>query len=349
MTKLSTVCFQIATSNIQRLETSRAHQQAAMARLESQVRSLEVSVATMGHFIASLAETNSSIEIPGEIRRVVAQLSVAERRSSTAAQSLLKNPKQEALLQKAMPLKIDEETYLCNIANVRTNSLGSEILTKMKGSEEKPREMPYPLKSALSSPNLTTKLSGMSSFFANTHNQIKQQKLSVANSLTEVTHNGNTSAGADNAKHIQLSDVASYEKSISIPLAAPHSKLKSSQSSLELGCGSNKSEINETPECNISKSGNVMLTSPMEASHIHPLDTCSDVHFTYGGTTKLKTIRPLRAQLSRNSSADSIRILKSVGPGGDVKILTSEVIDNKKTETSTLAAIGETKKNLITG
>jgi len=346
---MSTVCFQIATSNIQRLETSRAHQQAAMARLESQVRSLEVSVATMGHFIASLAETNSSVEIPGDIRRVVAQLSVAERRSSTAAQSLLKSPKQETLLQKATPLKIDEETSHCNIGNVRTNSVGSEISTKMKGSEEKSREMPYPLKSALSSPNLTTKLSGMSSFFANTHNQIKQQKLNVANSVTEVIHNGKTSAGADNTKHIQLSDAASYEKSISIPLAAPHSKLKSSQSSLELVCSSNEHKNIETPECNISDSRNVMLTSPTGASHIHPLDTCSDVHFTYGGTTKLKTIRPLRAQLSRNSSVDSIRILKSVGPAGDVKVLASEVIDNKKTETSTVAPIGETKKNLITG
>lgn len=347
MPKLSTVCFQIATSNIQRLETSRAHQQAAMARLESQVRSLEVSVATMGHFIAFLAETNSSVEIPGEIRRVVAQLSVAERRSSTAVQSLLKSPKQETLLQKATSLKTDEQTSQCNIANVRTNSVGSEISTKMKGSEEKHREMPYPLKSALSSPNLTTKLSGMSSFFANTHNQIKQQKLNVANSITEVTHNGNTSAGADNTKHIQLSDAASYEKSISIPLAAPYSKLKSSQSSLALMSGSNKNI--ETPECNISDSGNIMLTSPTGTSHIHPLDTCSDVHFTYGGTTKLKTIRPLRAQLSRNSSVDSIRILKSVGPAGDVKVLASEVIDNKMTENSTVAPIGETKKNLITG
>lgn len=349
MLTLSTVCFQIATSNIHRLETSRAHQQATVARLESQVRSLEVSVATMGYFIAQLAETNSSVEIPGEIRRVVAQLSVAERRTSAAGQSLLKSPKQDTTLQKAAPLKINEETSQCNIANVRTNSAGSEISKKMKGREEKPREMPYPLKSALSSPNLTTKLSGMSSFFTNTHNQIKQQKLNVANSLTEVTHNGNTSAGADNSKHIQLSDVGSYEKSISVPLAAPRTKLKSSQSSLELGCGSNTNQIIENPQCISSESGNVILTSPTGASHIHPLDTCSDVHFTYGGTTKLKTIRPLRAQLSRNSSVDSIRILKSVGPGGDVKVLASDVIDNKKTENSTVGPIGETKKNLITG
>lgn len=306
-------------------------------------------MATMGHFIASLAETNSSIDVPGEICRVVAQLSVAERRSSSAGQSLLKSSRQETPLQKAMPQKINEEASDCNIANVRTNSVGSEVSTKIKGSEEKPREMPYPLKSALSSPNLTTKLSGMSSFFASTHNQIKQQKLNVANSLTEVTHNGNTSVGADITKDSPPLDVASYAKSSSVPLAAPHAKLKSSQSSFELGCGSSKNKIIETSRCDSSESENVTHTSPTGVSHIHPLDTCSDVHFTYGGTTKLKTIRPLRAQLSRNSSVDSIRILKSVGPGADVKVLASEMIDNKKIETSTVTPIGETKTNLITG
>jgi TBC1 domain-containing protein 4 len=321
----------------------------------------------MGHFIASLAETNSSIEIPGEIRRVVAQLSVAECRRSSAGQSLLKSQKQETPSQKAVPLTINEDTYTsqCNIENVRTNSVGSEISVKLKGGEEKSREIPHPLKSTLSSPNLTMKLSGMSSFFANTHNQIKQQRLNVANSLTEVTNNetsivgkklpadctsnGSALAGVDVTKNSALSDVASHEKSHSIPLAAPHSKLKYSQSSFELRAGATNNKITETTPCDSSDSGHVTPTSPAAVSHIHPLDTCSDVHFTYGGTTKLKTIRPLRAQLSRNISVDTLPILKPMGPEGDANILTSKIVDSKKTETSTVAPIGETKKSLITG
>lgn len=344
------------------METSRAHQQASLARLESQVRSLEVSVATMGHFIATLAETNSVIEIPGEIRRVVAQLSVAERRRSTAGQSLLKSPKPENPLQKAMPLTISEDSSRCNIAEVRTNSADSEISTKPKRGEEKLRDMPYPLKSTLSSPNLTTKLSGMSSFFASAHNQIKQQRLNAVNNLSEVTDsetvlkrnvsanctsNGSASATVDITKNSPLSDVASYEKSNSVPLPVPHFKLKSSQSSFELGTHSSPTVI-ETSQCESGDSGNVTPTSPAATSHIHPLDTCSDVHFTYGGTTKLKTIRPLRAQLSRNSSTDSIQILKPMGPG-DVNILASQIVDSKKTETSTVSSVGETKESLVTG
>jgi TBC1 domain-containing protein 4 len=333
--------------------------------LESQVCSLEVSVAIMGHFIASLAETNSSIEIPGEVRRVVTQLTVAECRRNSAGQSLLKSPKQENPLQKAKPFPVSEGTYSSrgNVPNMRTYSGGSEISTKLKGEEEKPREMPYPLKSALSSPNLTTKLSGMSSFFANTHNQIKQQRLNVINSFTEVTDTGTVAAGKnvpadstsnDNAsmevditKNCLISDIANYKKSNSVPLATPHSKLKSSQSSFELRAGGTNSKIIETTQCDSSDSGNVTPTSPTAANHIHPLDTCSDVHFTYGGTTKLKTIRPLRAHLSRNSSVDSIPVLKPVGPGGDVNRL-SKII-NRENESSAAAPIGETKNGLITG
>lgn len=333
-----------------------------MARLESQVRSLEVSVATMGHFIASLAETNSSIEIPGEIRRVVAQLSVAECRRNSVGQTLLRSPKQETQLQKARPVTINEDTCSsqCNIENMRTNSSGSEISLRLKGGEEKPRGSPYPLKPALSSPNLTTKLSGMSSLFTNTHGQIKQQRLNVVNSLTEVTDTGtliaekkipadctnNDSASVDVTKNFQLSDVANYEKSTSVPLVAPRLKLKSSQSSFELRAGGKNNKIIETTQCDNSDSGNV-TPLPTGANHIHPLDTCSDVHFTYGGTTKLKTIRPLRAQLSRNSSVDSISVFKPLGPGGDVSSL-SQIIDSKN-ETSAVPPIGEKKNSLIMG
>jgi hypothetical protein len=38
-----------------------------------------------------------------------------------------------------------------------------------------------------------------------------------------------------------------------------------------------------------------------------------------------------------------------MGPGGDVNILASQIVDSKKTETSTVACIGETKESLVTG
>lgn len=38
---------------------------------------------------------------------------------------------------------------------------------------------------------------------------------------------------------------------------------------------------------------------------MHPLDTCSDVNFTYGGTTKLKSIKPIRAGGGQNGQTDN--------------------------------------------
>ena len=284
-------------------------------------------MATMGHFIASLAENHPDIEIPGEIRRVVNQLTVAERRTSNVGQPLLKSMKQENTLKSA-PLKVidtmGEDAYR-RVANGRTNSAGSEI--KLRPGEDKSRETPYPLKSALSSPNLTTKVS---SFFANTHNQIKQQRLNVINTSAEATSNEKKSA-------VESSNgTVTTDTSTSVPLADPRSKLKPSHSSFELRGSSSNNKVVETTKCDSNDSGNVTPTSPTLVAQIHPLDSCSDVHFTYGGTTKLKTIRPLKAQLSRNSSMDSISTLKPLGPGGDAGILTSTLIDAKKPEASGL-------------
>lgn len=72
--------LELALQNVQRLERNRTLQQNAMNRLEVQARGLEVSVATLGAFIDSLVEQKIDVEIPGEVRRIVSQLMVAERR-----------------------------------------------------------------------------------------------------------------------------------------------------------------------------------------------------------------------------------------------------------------------------
>lgn len=38
---------------------------------------------------------------------------------------------------------------------------------------------------------------------------------------------------------------------------------------------------------------------------MHPLDTCSDVNFKYGGTTKLKCIKPIRTGGAQNGQNDN--------------------------------------------
>lgn len=68
--------LELALSNVQRLEKTRAMQQAAVNRLESQNRAYEVTISTLGGFINDLMEQNlDNIEIPDDVRRIISNIS----------------------------------------------------------------------------------------------------------------------------------------------------------------------------------------------------------------------------------------------------------------------------------
>lgn len=267
--------LQIATSNIHRLETNRSSHMMQINRLESQVRSLEVTVSTLGSFISTLAYNNSDLEIPGEILRIIAQLNVSERK---------------------------------NLPN-------NVVRAGMVNRSEEEKKLPPPLKSTVSSPNLQPK----SSFFANSFNQIQQQKLGVTitEKASESSHYVQKQSLSDSTalkslvsseevkdfnriekdKSVQMlgrklteedkkalgllkEESDSFIKSNSMPSTDGKRKLlKSSQSSYELG-----------------KSGSACTMSDL------PLNS-DTVNISFGGTTKLRTIRPLK---TKNESCSSI-------------------------------------------
>ncbi|XP_049839541.1 TBC1 domain family member 4 isoform X3 [Schistocerca gregaria] len=296
---------------IEQLEiaTSATHrQQQTINKLEAQVRSLEVSITTMGNFISELVDTRKDIEIPGEVRRLIQQVAVVERRKSTT-----QKPKIEALKTPA-PSVI--ETPATEVQ--RSSSAADELSSQHRG------HAPYPLKSALSSPNLSARLSGVSSLFSNTHNNNKQQKPNaVATSsgstkaysqTSDIRHMGQKMAQPNGIVKTErqqnapetiktLSDTSTLKSES--PLASKPKPLRPSQSSYEL----------TTPIVKLvddsGDSGNVTPTSP--STQVHPLDSCLGVNFSFSGTTKLKTIRPLRANLQRNPSSESLKI----NPGTD--------------------------------
>lgn len=300
--------LEIATSNIHRLETSRTSHMMSLNRLESQVRSLEVTVQTLGNFISTLAYNNTDLEIPSEISRIIAELNVSERRKSVTSNVLRPGNNNQQPNNRGIPLKV-----------IDTNNQNED--------NKKKHRSPPPLKSAISSPNLPTKAS---SFFANSYNQIKQQKMGIvpneqtkknnmdhleissnmkkslsdskdlklfvtkeqSKELLNVHQRENSDFGVrlgrvlteEDKKALRLMDVDStdsYGKSISMPPPDSKKKLKSSQSSFELG-----------------KSGSV---SSMPSHPVHPLDSDS-VNISFGGTTKLKQIRPLRTRQGSSSS-----------------------------------------------
>lgn len=240
------------------------------------MRSLEVTISTLGSFISTLAYNNSDLEIPGEILRIIAQLNISERK------------------------------------NLPNNVVRSGMVNR--ADDEK--KIPPPLKGTVSSPNLKPK----STFFANSFNQIQQQKMGVLStetapesSLSDMKQSLSDSSSIkllmnsdeiknlkgtekDKTAHLVLGrklteedkkalgllkeESDSFMKSNSMPSSDGKRKLlKASQSSYELG-----------------KSGSASTMSDL------PLNS-DTVNISFGGTTKLRTIRPLK---TRNESCSSI-------------------------------------------
>ncbi|XP_014210868.1 TBC1 domain family member 4 isoform X2 [Copidosoma floridanum] len=304
--------LEIAMANLERLETTRTHHQANLHRLESQNRSLEVTISTMGSFIQQLIDSKTDIEIPGDVRRIVAQLSSVEKRRSNSN-------------LRSLPGRVIEDNN--NKYDMKkSNSAGKDSRLIKTNSMMEP---PYPLKSALSQPNLGSKLEKVSSFFANSHNHIKQQRAQMAairsdagsnetvnssNSLNgndendsktsnidiQITDNSVNSGSdnhiAQNGSSLKIDTIAALEKSVSLPRNT-RMPLKSSKSAYELG------SVMKIPTTKLEDTNSDSLTNL--SGTMHPLDTCSDVNFKYGGTTKLKSIKPIRAGVGQTGAHDN--------------------------------------------
>ncbi|XP_011687771.1 PREDICTED: TBC1 domain family member 4 isoform X1 [Wasmannia auropunctata] len=282
--------LEITMSNLHRLETARSMQQATIHKFESQNRSLEVTVATLGAFIQQLADTRADIEVPGEVRRIIAQLNMVEKRRNAGT--------------KSYPLKVIEDN---KYGIIKSNSTGRESQNLLRNNS---MDTPYPLKSTLSQPNLATKLEKVSSFFSNSHNHIQKQRAQLAalrNEYSEQIRGNNDENDPKSVNiDIQITDTmnlannpipqdennlkvptTNLEKSISLPLKL---KLKSSKSAYELG------SVKKVPTSKLEITSNDSLTNL--TGTIHPLDTCSDVNFRFSGTTKLKSIKPVKSSQS---------------------------------------------------
>lgn len=61
------------------MEKTRSSQQSQITNLQSQVQSLELTIQTLGRYVAHLVERNIDLEIPQEIRRVLQQLDDLEK------------------------------------------------------------------------------------------------------------------------------------------------------------------------------------------------------------------------------------------------------------------------------
>jgi len=65
---------------------NRSSNLSAINRLESEVKSLEITVATLGNFVTELAYTHSNIEIPPDVLGLIAQINMCRNRQTVNKQ-----------------------------------------------------------------------------------------------------------------------------------------------------------------------------------------------------------------------------------------------------------------------
>lgn len=148
-----------------------------------------MTISTLGFFIQQLIDSKTDVEIPGDVRRIVSQWSSIEKRRSSNVNnnnnvSSRSIPGRVTLIEDNNNLRYDMK---------KSNSAGKESRLIKTNSMMEP---PYPLKSALSQPNLGSKLEKVSSFFANSHNHMKQQRVQVTSSSSAATGGGGSCVDA---------------------------------------------------------------------------------------------------------------------------------------------------------
>lgn len=261
-------------------------------RLESQVRGLELTVSTLGAFISTLAYNNSDLEIPGEILRIIAQLNVSER--------------------KTLPNNIMGRSGVTN------RSAPLRVIDDSKPTIQPEKKAPPPLKSTASSPNLPLP---KSSFFANSYSQINQQKVGLLQgerASTSSLNNGLKQSLSDSSSlKLLMNDEKNKEFFKSMPAKSDQpllGRILTDDDRRALGLMKKESDLLTKSNSMPSKDAKKLLKtsqssfelgkSESESSMSDMLPLNSDtVNICFGGTTKLKTIRPLK---TRNESCSSI-------------------------------------------
>lgn len=156
--KALTAQLELALSNVQRLEKTRTLQQASINKLEMQNRAFEVTIATLGSFVNDLIDRKVDVEIPGDVRRIISQITISERRKSDTKNNLMK------VFNSTSPEK----------AMVKSLSTGKIALGNSSDQN-------VPRSNSLNTQQQQTQK--VSQFFSNTHNSILQKQLSQQNIL----------------------------------------------------------------------------------------------------------------------------------------------------------------------
>lgn len=204
--------------------------------------------------MSQLVDTNHNIDMPGDIRRMVQQIS--ENMAAAARKK---------------PMFVDRRIGKSMSVNAQLG-FPLKVLEELNESSD-----------GVSSPRAAT---GKSSFFENTYEHIRQQNKIRPNRLIDSVASGidmklpeHVEKAIESMAHgkKQKSMQTLTDSGISTPISPPNLGLM----------------MPTVAEAKTATTTIVAVEEPTHFSEMHPLSNCEDVNFKFNGTTQLKSLRPL--------------------------------------------------------
>jgi len=106
---------------------NRSSNLSAINRLESEVKSLELTVATLGNYVSELAYTNSDIEIPSDVLGLISQINMCRKRQNVNKQTNINKLFSKPQLDIPREIKPILEKSISDSKNILKKSLKEEI------------------------------------------------------------------------------------------------------------------------------------------------------------------------------------------------------------------------------
>lgn len=106
---------------------NRSSNLSAINRLESEVKSLELTVATLGNFVSELAYIHSDIEIPPDVLSLISQINMCRNRQNVNKQTNINKLFNKPQLEIPHKIKPILEKSLSDSKNISKKSIQEEI------------------------------------------------------------------------------------------------------------------------------------------------------------------------------------------------------------------------------
>lgn len=286
----------MATSNVHRLEQNRSTHMAHMNRLETELRSQEVTITALGNYINTLAYEKTDLVLPSDILRILSQINMLQRRKSNGVTKPKTTTPRKLTSTVSSPDLGDRVSRIFRKNNLQIfsesadsetddESLFTKSLSDTKGVASKLKEK-KPLNTTQSSPNSLTRNGSLGRI-------LTQEDIDSLKKIAQKQNDKINVIGRMSSINIEISHV---DKSSNVQEDQKAIKTNQGFSSDSVNSKSNKEEAGKNEE---------VLSHDETTSETNPLAE------TKQENVPLKTRKISTGYLRRSSSANNVPPVKN--------------------------------------